>query len=130
MVILVLVLILLVVLPVAWLASEFQSRRWLRILLGISSLSLSFFVAWVVGMLSNLQYNADYGHSSAQLIDTVIANLDSDHTDQLLLELKSLRNAFHPTYENRANYNELVADFVQRLESHKTGKPPSDDKGR
>jgi hypothetical protein len=47
----ILILILLVVLPVAWLISEFQPRREMRIRLGACSLALSFFVPWVVGTL-------------------------------------------------------------------------------
>lgn len=124
------ILILLVVLPVAWLISEFQPRCWVRITLGISSLALSFFVAWVVGMLSHLQYNADYGFASSQLMNTVITNMEAGNTDNLLRELRQLKTDFQPTYENRANYDGLVRQFVERLKLEKPkGQPPKDGGG-
>jgi hypothetical protein len=124
------ILILLVVLPVAWLISEFQPRRWLRVTLGISSLTLSFIVAWAVGMLSHLQYNAWYGSASSQLIDTVVANIEAGKTDELLEELRKLKADFQPTYENRAHYDILVGHFAERLRTEKPVEPPRPSGGK
>jgi hypothetical protein len=118
-----LVLISLVVLPVAWLISEFQRRVWIRLTLGVLSLALSFFVAWVVGELSHFQYNSSYGFASSQLIDAVIANIEAGNEEGLLRELRQLKTDYKPTYENRANYDELVERFAERLKT-KTGQPP------
>jgi hypothetical protein len=124
MVPLILVLILLVVLPVAWLISEFQPRRWVRITLGLSSLALSFFVAWAVGSLSLFNYNAWYGSASTQLIDTVIDNIEAGNKVDLLRELRQLKVDYQPTYESRAKYDELVKRFAERLKLEKSKDQP------
>jgi cytochrome c biogenesis protein CcdA len=53
-----LILFLTITLPIAWLASEFQDRRWVRIAAGIAALSMSFLVATGVGSLERLNANA------------------------------------------------------------------------
>jgi hypothetical protein len=53
--------------------------------------------------------------ASARLIETVITNLEAGNEDALLPELKRLKEVYCPTYENRANYDKLVTDFVERL---------------
>ena len=90
---------------------------------GVSSLALSFLVAWIVGMLSHFDYNASYGFASSQLIDTVIVNLEAGNKDDLLRELRQLKADYQPTYENRANYDELVERFVERLKLEKFQRP-------
>jgi len=108
-------LLLAIALPVAWLASEFQSRRWLRIVLGLLSLSLSVSIALAVGVLQELNYNSWYGIASAKLLDTTIAEIESGREDQLLTSLRKLRGEFYPTYENRANYDKLVDEFAKQV---------------
>jgi hypothetical protein len=122
---LILILVLVFVLPVAWFASEFQSRKWLRISLGATSIALSYFVAWLVGSLSHLQYNADYGNASSLLIDTVMTNIEAGKKDELMQELRQLKVDYQPTYENRANYDELVKRFAERLKIEKPNDQPA-----
>ncbi|MCE9548685.1 MAG: hypothetical protein K8T25_24675 [Planctomycetia bacterium] len=117
------IIILLVVLPTAWLICEFRSPRWIRIILGVSSLALSFVVAWGVGLISQFNYNAWYGGASSRLIDTVILNVESGNQDALLRELRQLKTDYHPTYENRARYDELVDQFVERLKLSSSKDP-------
>lgn len=50
----VLIFVLAVLLPVGWVVSEFQPRRWLRILCGGVSLGVCGFVAIAVGTLERL----------------------------------------------------------------------------
>lgn len=76
---------------------------------------MSYFVAFVIGSLTQLNYNSHYGSASADLIETVIVNLEGGNTDNLLRELKSLKAQFQPTYENRADYDGLVNGFVSRM---------------
>lgn len=109
------ILCLVILLPLCWLVSEFQDRQWLRILVGIAALSMSYFVAYIVGALTELNYNANYGAASAELIGTVIENLEGGNEAALLRELKQLQKQYHPTYENRANYDQLVQDFADRM---------------
>lgn len=108
-------LFLIVVAPVAWLISEFQQRAWLRIFLGVLSISMSFLLASLIGMLQHLNYNSSYGTASARLLDTTIAELETGRPDRLLQALRQLRGEFSPTYENRANYDQLVDRFAGQL---------------
>lgn len=110
-----LILLLTITLPIAWLASEFQDRRWLRIAAGIAALSMSFSVATGVGSLAHLNANAWYGGASKNLIDTTVEEMERGDTERLLKELKILQEQFQPTYENRARYDELIEEFMSRL---------------
>ena len=116
-----LVVFLVVAVPLVWVISEFQSRIWLRIALGFAAIGMSYFVAFVVGSLTRLNYNAHYGTASAELIQTVIVNLEGGNEENLLRELKTLKAQYQPTYENRANYDGLVNDFVSQM----AASPPS-----
>lgn len=111
------VLILVILLPLLWVASEFQSRRWLRLFLGSSALLIGFGVAFIVGTLNNFKYNAWYGHTTKQLIDTTVTELEAGRTEAVLSELKLLQDGFYPTYENRADYNVLVEKTVSRMKN-------------
>ena len=118
---------LVIVVFIGWFASEFQARIWLRLPLGVAALGMSYFVAVVVGALSQLSYNASYGTTSANLIETVIANVEKGNQEELLRELKRLKEKFHPTYENRANYDTLVSDFVETMKGSSSDKTDDSD---
>ncbi|MGE0609075.1 MAG: hypothetical protein AB7O62_18420 [Pirellulales bacterium] len=117
---LVVIFVLSVRLPLAWLGSEFQSRRWLRVLLGTLSRTMCVFLASAFSLLERLSYNAWYGTASAELIDTTIGEIDGGRTEQLLPALRTLRGEFQPTYENKAHYDQLVEQFVQEVEKART----------
>ena len=104
------------VLPVAWLLSEFQDRRKIRIATGVAALAVSYLVAAAIGSLQFFNANAWYGGASKDLIDTTIEQIEHGDTERLLQELKSLQSQYHPTYENRARYDKLIADFVNSFE--------------
>ena len=110
-----LILILTIVLPIAWIASEFQNHRWLRVLLGCAAIAMSFLVAYGVGSLEHLNANAWYGGASQNLIETTVEELEKGNTEQVIEELKLLQEQFHPTYENRARYDKLIEDYMSRL---------------
>lgn len=122
-----LILILVVALPIAWLASEFQSRKEIRIALGIAAIAMAFGVAWIVGSLDRLNSNMWYGDATKDLIQNTIVELERGHDDRVLTELRVLRSKFHPTYESRAAYDELVADYVTAVSNkpilHERGDP-------
>lgn len=108
-------LLLTIALPIAWVASEFQDRRWVRILIGSAALATSFLVAAGVGALEHLNANAWYGGASKNLIDTTIEELERGNTQRVVDELQTLQRSFQPTYENRARYDKLVEEFMTRL---------------
>lgn len=110
-------------LPIAWLISEFYPYRYLRIALGIAAISSSIVVAMIVGSLAHFDANSWYGGASKDLIDASIAELEKGNSEALLKELKVLQSDFQPTYENRARYDELVREFVQRLDHEYVNQP-------
>lgn len=109
------IIALVIALPIVWLFSEYQDRRWLRIVAGIAALSMSLLVAMGIGSLEHLNANAWYGGASKNLIDTTIEEIEHGRTEQLLKELKVLQEQFQPTYENRARYDHLIEEFMSRL---------------
>ena len=122
-----LILVLVIVLPLAWLASEFQSRKEIRIALGIAAIAMAFGVAWIVGSLERLNSNIWYGTATKNLIQNTIMELEKGNDDRVLTELRALRSKFHPTYETRADYDELVAAYVNAVSDkpvlHERGDP-------
>lgn len=133
-----LILTLVIALPLAWLASEFQSRKEIRIALGIAAIAMAFGVAWIVGYLDRLNSNSWYGAATKDLIQNTIVELENGNDDRVLTELRTLRSKFHPTYETRADYDKLVAEYVNSVSEtpllHERGDPawadevPSDSK--
>lgn len=57
----VLAVVIIVVAPLAWLIAEFRGARWVRVVLGLFALGLSFALATVVGSIHRLNYNARCG---------------------------------------------------------------------
>lgn len=108
-------LTLVVACPVAWLISEFQSRRGIRIGLGLAALATSFLLAAGVGSFERFNSNAWFGEASKNLIDTTIDEIERGDTERLLKELKALQEQYQPTYEHRARYDELIKEFLSRL---------------
>jgi len=115
-----LILFLAAVIPIAWFASEFQGRRWLRLALGSIAILLSFGVAFVVGSLERLNSNAWFGHASKDLIDATVTELEAGRRDEVLKAFEDLQRRYAPTYENRARYDELVKKAVEQM--HATAK--------
>jgi len=101
--------------PIAWFASEFQGRRWLRLVLGSFAILLSLGVAAVVGSLERLNSNAWFGSASKNLVDATIAELEAGNRDGVLRSLKTLQQKYSPTYENRARYDVLIEEAVTQM---------------
>jgi hypothetical protein len=112
-----LVLVIVIVLPIAWFASEFSGHRRLRLALGVGAILASFGVAWIAGSLEMFNANAWFGFSTKGLIDTTVSELERGNSRQVLASLKELQGQYRPTYENRARYDELVGQAVKRMQS-------------
>ena len=110
-----LILLLVIVLPIAWLAAEFTSSRLARIGLGCASLLLAFGVAAVVGSLDRIDANAFYGAATKDLVQNTIEQLEQGNTERVVAELRRLRAEFEPSYETRDNYDQLVRQYVQQV---------------
>ena len=109
---------------VGWFASEFQGRRWHRLLLGCCAVVLVGGGAGLAATIAErFNGNAWYGTASGDLIDATVAGLEEGRADEVLAELKRLRGRFQPTYENRARYDRLVEEYVARVRRGKKGSP-------
>lgn len=117
------IVVFVVAIPIAWLGSEFQERRWIRILLGSVAISLSFGVASVVGSLERFNSNAWFGEATQNLIDTTVVELEAGNNDLVLRPLKNLQKKYEPTYENRALYDHLVEQAVKEMKSRSPIQP-------
>lgn len=111
-------------LPIAWLRSEYSDRRGLRITLGGLAIASSVGVAMLFSMLGRFNYNAWYGGATKQLVDTTIVEIEDGNIDRVMSVLRQLKLDYEPTYENRAHYDELVAEAVEAMKS-KTIHPGS-----
>jgi len=73
-------------------------------------------VAYLVGDLSSRwTYNAWYGRASKELIDTTVTQIEDGNIDRVMSVLRRLRLDYHPTYENRAHYDELINEAVSQM---------------
>lgn len=113
-------LLLVIAAPIAWFASEFQDRRWLRIALGTTALFMCFGVAFLAGKLEMFNANAWFGSATKDLIDATIEELEAGNEDRVVSSLKELQQAYSPTYENRARYDELAAKTVAKMRREAT----------
>lgn len=122
-----LILLLVIVLPIAWLASEFQTSRATRIILGIAAILMSFGVASIVGSLERFRSNTYFGSATKDLVQNTIKELEAGNTERVLSELRRLRSEYNPTYETRGRYADLVSEYVQRVSEnpivHQRGLP-------
>ncbi|AMV41000.1 hypothetical protein [Planctomyces sp. SH-PL62] len=111
-----LVIVLMVVVPIGWFASEFQERRWLRLALGTFAILLSFGVALLIGAtFERLNSNAWFGEATGNLLQATVVELEAGRPENALRSLKQLQQEYRPTYENRARYDVLVEEAVARM---------------
>lgn len=111
-------------LPIAWLASEFRYGRGMRISLGIAAMAVVTITAsglW--STLSKLQYNSDFGAATKGLIEASIEQIEDAQLDRVLKAWRGLNAQYRPTYENRAQYPELAAEATDLIRGEKTFVP-------
>ncbi len=125
----VLALSVVIALPLIWLRFEFTDQRGARISLGLAAIASSFLLAWFVGILSQFSYNSWYGIASKSLIDTMIVEIEDGNIDRVMGALRMLQIDYHPTYENRARYDELVKEAVRQMRPDEPKDDPNWDVG-
>jgi hypothetical protein len=109
--------------PMAWFASEYQERRWLRLVLGCLAILMSFGIAAIVGSLERFNSNSWFGNASKELVDATVAELEAGNRDGVLRSLKAMQQKYVPTYENRARYDVLVDETVTQMHAGPQGSP-------
>lgn len=113
-----------ILLFLCWSVAEFKVKKsWIRFVLGVFTLA-----SWLIlldlaiplfNVCEKFNYNAHYGSASKQLIDTIIEKIEKRETEKILECLKKLQKEFHPSYENRANYDELINEAVKGMKETK-----------
>jgi hypothetical protein len=83
---------------------------------------MSFFVAFVVGSLEQMRSNTYFGDASKKLIEITIYALDDGRIDEVKLGLKELAAEYQPSYETRANYDQLVSVYVENLKRNRNNE--------
>jgi hypothetical protein len=81
-------LLIVTILPIAWIASEFGNRPALRVVLGLATITSAMGVAYLVGHLSRIGYNSWYGDASKALVDTTIAEIEDGNMDRVMSALR------------------------------------------
>ena len=113
------VLIIIVVLPIAWLISECKSdKRSVRCTLGILAILSCLGVVWITSQFLRLSYNAWYGSAAKSLIDASVERLDSGDSQTVLRELKEFQYTYHPTYENKADFDKLASEAARKIKKN------------
>ena len=102
------IVIVLAICPLLWLVAEFQPRIWLRIVLGLGGMAGVFVVSNLLTISRQFEANSYYGFTSKELIESTIDALKNGQSEEVLNELRKLNEEYSPTYENKANYQELV----------------------
>ena len=124
-----LVLFLTIATSLAWFASEFQTRRWLRLMLGTLAILSSAAISWAVGSLDRLTSNAWFGAATKNLVQNTIQQLEAVNADRVLAELRRLRDNYQPAYESRADYDifgrRIRATIDRESGPPRPGKPPA-----
>jgi len=102
-----------------WQATAGQGMRWKRVSIRVTVILACVAVAYAVdgvpALLQQLEDNMFFSDASSRLIKTTIDELQAGNTDHVIRVLRSLDLQYWPTYENRANYDVLVNDAVDRM---------------
>jgi hypothetical protein len=94
---------------VGWIVSEFSTHRGLRIALGVVTLALTLFIAFGFGVVAQrFTLRASYGYASRQLIETMIARIESGRTDSLVLAMRTLRDELDRLPRTKVGYDAVV----------------------
>ncbi len=104
---------------VAWISGEIWNKRWLRILSGVSFLLIAVFVGVFVGALKCLNYNAWYGGATQELLQESLRQMEEGKNENVKKAFKEIVEKYQPTYENRANYDQLVREAVEKMKESK-----------
>jgi hypothetical protein len=102
-------------LPIGWLVAEFKARPSIRRTLGILTILWSFGVAALVGALRDFNANVYFTGASKDLLTASVEQLKAGKTQAVIQAWSRADDGFHPTYENRAQYRQIVDQAVEEM---------------
>ena len=102
-------------LPIAWLIADCRSSAKVRRTLGVIAILWSFAVAAFVGALQQINANSYFTFASKDLLEASVENLRAGRTEEVIRVLSRANEEFHPTYENRARYREIVDQAIEEM---------------
>ena len=118
-----LAILIIIVTPVIWIVSEFKAKkRWVRITLGSLAILCLWGVAFVAAQIVRLNYNIWYSDATKKLISVSVEKLEQGQVDSVIKHWSQLRDQIQPTYEKKGNYNELVSQAVEKINSLNTSR--------
>jgi hypothetical protein len=103
-------------LAVAWLAAEFQPRRWPRLLLGAGTLVSGVALAAVASHDRPRPGGYD-ARAGQELVEETLRELQAGHAERVGAGLEQLRGEFRPAYASQAEFDGLLDGYVGRLRS-------------
>jgi len=103
--------------PIAWLVAEFRGPRWLRIATGFATIMVFGLASLAHAYTSDFSANAYYNMTTHLWVQRTIEALEAGSHEPLLEAFRQFDADFHPYYEHRANYAELVDDFIAHLDA-------------
>jgi len=111
----VLVILLTLALPTAWLVAEFKARPAVRRTLGILMFLWSFGIAFLIGAMRDFSANVYFTNATKDLLSASVTALNEGKTQAVVREWKQVDEAFEPTYENRAGYRKKVDRAIEGM---------------
>ena len=106
-----------------WVVSEFQTRRWIRLLLGACAVTAGLYAGILYGHFKVLQAKVYFGEATYRLLQVTLDEVESGHTDRAAAELTLLRRDLVDTYVRTFECTELIEATVVRMELHTTREP-------
>ena len=114
-----LIILIIFSLPILYIIGEVKDKKLLRIIAFILLMPLCMLIAYFIGQVARLYYNANYGVITKKLIDESIVQLENGNTNHTIKCFKILSKKYRPTYESKANYKKLVEETVKKMRKNK-----------
>jgi hypothetical protein len=111
----ILIVVISALLPIAWIMADFRGSALRRRVIGALALLWSFGIAYMVGVLQQFDANAYYTSHTKELLDASISQHQAGRSEAVIREWTRARDAFHPAYENRGGYREIVAEAIEGM---------------
>ena len=106
-----------------WVVSEFQTRRWIRLLLGACAVTAGLYAGNLYGQFRVLQAKVHFGEATYRLLQVTLDEIESGNTDRAVVELTRLRRDLADTYARKYECTDLLEATVVRMELHTTREP-------